>query len=141
LFHNKRNKENKPFIVKIVQSDSNKLVTKKGTRDSSYLVGTSETTRTSRFNEWLAGLIDGDGSLLISKKGYSSCEITVHLSDEKMLRLIQNQLGGSIKPRSGVQAVRWRLHNEKGMLDLINRINGNIRHSSRLKQLHHLCSQ
>ncbi len=58
-----------------------------------------------------------------------------------MLRLIQNQLGGSIKPRSGVQAVRWRLHNEKGMLDLINRINGNIRHSSRLKQLHHLCSQ
>ncbi len=58
-----------------------------------------------------------------------------------MLRIIQNELGGSIKPRSGVQAVRWRLHNKEGIIDLIHRINGNIRHSSRLKQLHHLCSK
>lgn len=71
-------------MVKTIQSDSNKLVTKEELRTSSYLVGTSETTRTSRFNEWLSGLIDGDGCLLISKKGHLSCEITVHLSDEKM---------------------------------------------------------
>jgi hypothetical protein len=143
----KPNKLGGPIIVKIAQSDSNKLVTKNGylyllhNRNSSHLVGTSETTRTSRFNEWLSGLIDGDGTLQISKKGYPSCEITVHLSDEKMLRIIQNELGGSIKPRSGVQAVRWRLHNKEGIIDLIHRINGNIRHSSRLKQLHHLCSK
>jgi len=80
---------------------------------SSYLVGTSETTRVTsfglqetRFNQWLAGLIDGDGCLLVSKAGYSSCEITVALADERMLRIIQNKLGGSIKPRSGVQAIR-----------------------------------
>ena len=110
-------------------------VAKRGEKDirymSSHLVGTSETTRTSKFNQWLAGLIDGDGSLLISKKGYPSCEITVHLTDEKMLRVIQKQLGGSIKPRTGVQAVRWRLHNREGVLNLINRINGEIRNSSR----------
>ena len=31
------------------------------------------------FNEYLAGLIDGDGSLLISKAGYASCEITIFM--------------------------------------------------------------
>jgi len=73
---------------------------------SSHLVGTSETTRvtffepegaTRRFNQWLAGLIDGDGCLLVSKAGYSSCEITVALADERMLRIIQIKLGGAIK--------------------------------------------
>lgn len=43
-------------------------------RLSSSLVGTSETTRVTHisFNEWLAGLIDDDGSLLLSKQGYVS---------------------------------------------------------------------
>ena len=120
---------------------------------SSHLVGTSETTRATsfggfindhtketRFNQWLAGLIDGDGSLQVSKAGYSSCEITVALADERMLRIIQNKLGGSIKPRSGVQAIRWRLHNRSGMIDLVNRVNGYIRHSSRLVQLNRVCA-
>lgn len=114
---------------------------------SSHLVGTSETTRATsfglnetRFNQWLAGLIDGDGSLQVSKAGYSSCEITVALADERMLRIIQNKLGGSIKPRSGVQAIRWRLHNRSAMLELINRVNGYIRHSSRLVQLNRVCA-
>ena len=114
---------------------------------SSHLVGTSETTRATsygkietQFNQWLAGLIDGDGCLLISKAGYSSCEITVSLADERMLRIIQNKLGGAIKPRSGVKAIRWRLHNRAGMLDLINRVNGYIRHSGRLVQLNRVCA-
>lgn len=114
---------------------------------SSHLVGTSETIRATsfdsketRFNQWLAGLIDGDGSLQVSKGGYSSCEITVALADERMLRIIQNKLGGSVKPRGGVQAIRWRLHNTSGMLELINRINGYIRHSSRLLQLNRVCT-
>jgi ubiquinol-cytochrome c reductase cytochrome b subunit len=84
-------------------------------------------------------LIDGDGSLLISKAGYASCEITMSLNDEHALAIIKQKLGGSIKLRSGVKALRYRLHNNKGMLDLINRINGNIRHSSRLKQLEKIC--
>jgi LAGLIDADG endonuclease len=85
-------------------------------------------------------LIDGDGSLLVSKKGYISCEITMSLADEYALRYIQNKIGGSIKLRSGVKAVRYRLHNRKGMIELINRINGKIRHTSRLKQLNLLCA-
>ena len=87
----------------------------------------------------LAGLIDGDGSLQVSKARYSSCEITVALADESMLLYIQSKAGGTIKKRSGVQAVRWRLHNRQGMLALVNRINGYIRHSSRLEQLKRVC--
>jgi len=114
---------------------------------TSHLVGTSETTRATsydkkdtRFNQWLAGLIDGDGTFQVSKAGYSSCEITVALADERMLRIIQNKLGGAIKPRSGVQAIRWRLHNRPGMIDLVNRVNGYIRHNNRLVQLNRVCT-
>lgn len=164
---------NLPFLVKILYTRNNQLVTKNRV-DKSNLVGTSETTRTSSFikkeklnpdsrksgkhfinskvsnipsdkenlfNEWLSGLIDGDGSLLISKQGYISCEITMSLSDEYALRYIQNKLGGSVKLRSGAKALRYRLHNKEGMINLINRINGKIRHTARLKQLNLLCTK
>jgi hypothetical protein len=113
------------------------------------LVGSSETTCTTtdslvsnkNFCQWLAGLIDGDGSLQLSKQGYTSGEITMGITDEKCLHFIQNKLGGSIKIRSGVKAIRWRLHNRQGMVTLINCINGHIRHSSRILQLHRVCQQ
>lgn len=114
------------------------------------LVGTSETTCTTTdslpffnktFCQWLSGLIDGDGSLQVSKKGYTSCEITMGIADEHCLRYIQKKLGGTIKVRSGVKAFRWRLHNKKGMITLIQCINGHIRHSNRILQLHRVCQQ
>lgn len=109
----------------------------------SSLVETSETTRvatySSEFCEWLSGVIDGDGCLLVSKQGYTSLEITVGMEDLALLEYIQNKLGGSIKPRSGAKAYRYRIHNKAGMLNLIKCINGNIRHSSRLAQLHRVC--
>jgi hypothetical protein len=120
------------------------------------LVGTSETTRVATlpntkkkdlvcssktFAEWLAGLIDGDGCLLVNKAGYTSLEITTSLEDLPMLVFIQNQIGGNIKSRSGVRAFRYRLHNREGMLKLIQIVNGFIRHSTRLKQLHAVCQK
>lgn len=103
-------------------------------------VGTSETTRvTTSFSEWLGGLIDGDGCFLISKAGYPSCEITMGIEDENCLNLIKNKLGGSIKPRSGVKAIRWRLHNRAGIERLVDQVNGQIYHSKRLKQFHAVC--
>lgn len=92
-----------------------------------------------KFNQWLAGLIDGDGYLGTSKGKYSSCEITLALEDEKALRQIQNKFGGSIKLRVGVKAIRYRLHNKEGIIKLINAINGNIRNSKRLVQLYQVC--
>jgi hypothetical protein len=61
------------------------------------------------------------------------------LSDGHALAIIKPKLGGSLKLRSGVKALRYTLHNKKGMIDLINRINGNIRHTSRIKQLESIC--
>ncbi len=117
-----------------------------GERHLASLVGTSETTRTTtnsdpQFSQWLAGLIDGDGSLQVSKQGYTSCEITMGIADESCLRYIQNKLGGSIKVRSGVKALRWRMHNKAGMINLIHAINGHIRHTNRVLQLHKVCQQ
>lgn len=132
-----------PNKVKILLIRNNQQVTK----DNFFQLGTSETTRPLSsynsqdkvWNQWLAGLIDGDGSLLVSKSGYTSCEITMSLEDKHALAIIKNKLGGSIKLRSGAKAIRYRLHDKKGMIELIKRINGNIRHSSRLKQLESIC--
>jgi hypothetical protein len=115
-------------------------------RFNSSLVGTSETTRTATcysisFCQWLAGVIDGDGCFLVSKQGYTSLEITVGLEDLRLLRIIQNKLGGSIKMRSGAKAYRYRLTNREGMINLVNCVNGYIQHTTRLQQLHRVCQQ
>lgn len=136
-----------PILVK------NKLLFKnqQETKTQGKLLGSSEIVRSltlknklfyedKSFNEWLGGLIDGDGCLLVSKKGYCSLEITMGIDDEHALNFIKNKLGGSIKLRSGCKALRYRLHNKKGILDLINRINGNIHNTIRLEQLKKICS-
>jgi hypothetical protein len=94
-----------------------------------------------RRNEWLAGLIDSDGSFLLSKKGYGSLEITMDLRDEHALQIIKNVYGGSIKLRSGANALRYRLHHKSGLISLINDVNGQIRNSNRLIQLNKLCDK
>jgi hypothetical protein len=95
---------------------------------------------TSKFH-YIAGLIDGDGSLLLSKKGFPSCEITMGLEDERALALVQSIFGGSIKPRSGVKAIQYRLSNIAGITNLINSVNGLIRHSIRSVQLQKLSTK
>ncbi len=129
------------FVTPSLQSAGNQ-------RLISSQVGTSETTRTTadspfslEFCQWLAGLIDGDGCLLVSKQGYTSCEITMGITDEPCLRYLQDKIGGSIKVRTGVKALRWRLHNKAGMSTLIGCINGHIRHTGRLVQLHKVCQK
>jgi len=94
-----------------------------------------------KFNQWLAGLIDGDGSFLLTKKGYASLEITMDVRDKSCLNKIKQKFGGSIKLRSGVKAVRYRLHHKKGLLDLINAVNGEIRNPVRLLQLNKICEK
>ncbi len=135
------------IIVKILILFINNLQITKNIfiKYKSYLVGISETTRETslknkKFNQWLAGLIDGDGYLDVSKKGYISCEITVELKDIKALYQIKQKLGGSVKLRSGYKTARYRLHHKEGMIQLINMINGNIHNSKRLVQLYKICT-
>jgi LAGLIDADG endonuclease len=93
------------------------------------------------FNQWLAGLIDGDGCFLLSKKGYVSLEIVMETRDKHCLYQIKQKFGGSVKLRSGVNWLRYRLHHKKGMLDLINAVNGEIRNPVRLLQLNKICDK
>jgi hypothetical protein len=97
-------------------------------------------TNNNKFNEWLAGVIDGDGSFLVTKSGSSSCEITMDKYDYHTLMLIKNKLGGSVKLRSGVNAYRYRLHNREGMINLVNMVNGNIRNSKRIPTFIKVCT-
>ena len=55
------------------------------------------------------------------------------------LQAVKNVYGGSIKLRSGVSALRYRLHNKQGLLNLINDVNGHIRNPVRLIQLNYIC--
>ena len=94
-----------------------------------------------RFKQWLAGLIDSDGCFLLSKKGYASLEITMDVRDERALQTVKNIYGGSIKLKSGANALRYRLHHKEGLLKLINDVNGHIRNSYRLIQLDKICTK
>ena len=138
-------------IVKILKIYDNSQVT----NAPSTQVGTSEAIRllnkkffhklsnnsdkTLKFKQWLAGLIDGDGCFSLSKKGYASLEITMDIRDEHALQIVKNVYGGSIKLRSGANALRYRLHHKSGFLKLINDVNGQIRNSNRLVQLNKIC--
>lgn len=88
----------------------------------------------------LAGVIDGDGSLLVSKAGYTSCEITVGEKERPVLNVIKSQLAGKITAPSGVSALRWRLHNRKGMLLLLEMINGKLLRPESQQQLARVCA-
>ena len=92
-----------------------------------------------KFNEWLAGLIDGDGYFILTKKNSTSCEICMDLRDKKALYEVKHKYGGSIKPVSGAKALKYKLRNKKGLVCLINDINGLIRNPTRLLQMNKLC--
>lgn len=94
-----------------------------------------------KFKQWLAGLIDGDGSFLLTKKGYASLEITMDIRDEHALQIVKNVYGGSVKLRSNAKALRYRLHHKSGLLNLIKDVNGHIRNSHRLVQLNNICNK
>lgn len=93
----------------------------------------------NKSKEWLAGLIDADGYFSMSQKGYASLEITMDIRDKKALYFIKEKYGGSVKLRTGSKSKRYRLHHKKGLLNLIQDINGLIRNPIRLEQLNKVC--
>jgi hypothetical protein len=128
--------------VKILNMVNNPQVTKA----QSMQVGTSETIRSlsdidDKWLDWLAGLIDGAGCFLLSKKGYASLEITMDIRDCKCLYNIKHYFGGSIKYRSGVKAMRYRLHHFSGIKFILNKLNGRIRNPIRQLQFSKLCEK
>ena len=94
------------------------------------------------FNEWLAGVIDGDGYFVNIQNKYPSLTIDMERKNLSLLESIYNELGGilmtDIKNRPNV--VRLTIRKRANMIDLVNRINGNIRNSVRVPQFKMVCS-
>jgi hypothetical protein len=59
--------------------------------------------------------------------------------DVKALNEIKQKYGGTIKPISNANAVRYKLRHKKGLISLINDVNGLIRNPARLLQMNKLC--
>jgi len=95
--------------------------------------------RDEPFFEWLAGVIDGDGYFNLSKGGTSRLQITMDIRDKKALYEIKQKLGGSIRTIANANALRYQLSHKKGLVFLINNVNGLIRNPTRLLQMNKLC--
>lgn len=88
------------------------------------------------FSYYLAGLIEGDGTIIVPKtersdKGklnYPSIQIVFHLKDLPLALLIQKNLGhGSLARKKGVNAYILTINNLEGLVLLVNLINGKLR--------------
>lgn len=91
------------------------------------------------FNQWLAGVIDGDGHFILTKKGSYRLYIVMDIRDKDALYQILHKFGGSIRPISNANALRYNLSNRKGLTKLIEAVNGEIRNPTRLLQMNKLC--
>nr|ALO63407.1 putative LAGLIDADG homing endonuclease [Carteria sp. SAG 8-5] len=95
-----------------------------------------------KWNEWFAGLTDGDGCFYINKKEQSvSFELTTHVSDSRVVYDIKNKLKfGSVKMRSNCQAIRYRVKAKPAILDIVSRLNGKLYNPVRVQQLIQVCT-
>jgi len=94
---------------------------------------------TNPFFEWLAGVIDGDGYFHLSKKGSARLNITMDSRDKQALFEIKHRLGGSIYNIANANALKYQLSHKKGLINLINGVNGLIRNPTRMLQMNKLC--
>ena len=118
----------------------------------SMLVGTSETVRMFsnyqtakqkkelKIRQWIAGIIDGDGYIGITKKDYCTIEIVIEVRDIACLIKFKNRYGGSIKSISNGNAFRYRLHHKQGLIQFITDINGILYNPTRIEQFIKLCN-
>jgi hypothetical protein len=94
-----------------------------------------------KWNQWFAGVTDGDGFFYINRKENSiSYEITTHVTDARLLYNIKNKLaGGSLKLRNGSQSIRYRVKAKAIILDILNRLNGRLYNPTRIAQFEECC--
>ena len=93
----------------------------------------------AKFYEWLAGLIDGDGYIYERKNGLFSLVITFDIRDKLLAETIQQKLGGNLNLVSGVNAIRYKLHDGDSITQLLIKLNGLIRTKNRIEQFKLAC--
>lgn len=98
-----------------------------------YVTTQSYSNTSQEFNEWLSGLIDGDGKFFVSKKGYANFKIVMDKEDKLALYTLKHKFGGSIKEISS--GLKYKLAHKEGLIKLVNSVNGLIRNPTRMLQL------
>lgn len=95
----------------------------------------------SKWNQWFAGLVDGDGCFYFNKKEKNiSFELTTHTTDARVLYNIKNKLkAGSVKLRSGSNSIRYRVKQKQIIIDIVKRLNGRLYNPIRVNQLKQAC--
>lgn len=92
------------------------------------------------WNEWFAGIVDGNGCFYINKKNEISFEVTTSIIDIQILYNIKNKLNiGSLQIRSGSTSVRYRVKQKQIILQILNRLNGRLYNFKRLKEFSNCC--
>jgi hypothetical protein len=96
---------------------------------------------TEKWNQWFAGVTDGDGCFYVNAKEKSiSYEITTHVTDARIVYDIKNKLkGGSVQLRSGSQSIRYRVKAKNIIIDIINRLNGRLYNQARVAKFEECC--
>lgn len=94
-----------------------------------------------KWNEWFAGLTDGDGCFYINKKEKSiSYELTVHIFDSRVVYDIKNKLkAGSVHKRSNSQSLRYRVKSKDVIKNIVDRLNGRLYNEPRVTQFEKVC--
>lgn len=97
-------------------------------------------TLSLQWDQWFAGVIDGDGCFYINKKNEVSFEVTTSIFDVEVLNSIKNKLkGGSVKPRSGSNSFRYRVKARLIIETIVYKINGKLHNPARLSQFERVC--
>jgi hypothetical protein len=94
-----------------------------------------------KWNQWFAGITDGDGCFYINKKEKSiSFELTVHIFDSRIVYDIKNKLkAGSVHKRSNSQSIRYRVKATEVIKNIVSRLNGRLYNEARVKQFEKVC--
>ena len=134
-------------VSSCLAKDASKKVLYKGHSLKHYtshaLIGGNSNTE---FAQYIAGLIEGDGTIHVPKtersvKGslnYPSIQIVFHLKDLPLALLIQKELGhGSISRKKGQNAYIYTVNNLDGLLLLVSLLNGNMK-TNKIYALHRL---
>ena len=92
------------------------------------------------WNQWFAGLVDGDGCFYINRKQEISFELTTHIVDLRLLSGIKNKFkGGSIQLRSGSKSARYRVKQKSTVKTIVHCLNGLLQNPTRLNKFQQAC--
>ncbi len=98
------------------------------------------------FSHYMAGLIEGDGTIYVpreeysikGKKNYPSIQIAFHIKEIPLAMQIIKKLGaGSVAEKKGTQSIVLTVNSKEGLKILVGMINGKMR-TPKIKRLYAL---